>query len=266
MAALDEHIPVAQPERARGSEFEDWLRARDAELSVVVAYGQILDSAVLAIPANGSINLHASLLPALRGAAPIQWAIARGFETTGVTVIRMVEAMDAGPILMQVAEPIGPDETAVELSARLSEIGAEVLAEALALMEVGAVTERLQDDAGASYAPRVTREHAHIEWVRHARAVGCHIRAFDDVPGAWTTLESDTVKLYRPRPVEDIAHDAAPGTILDVERGHAELGILVACGIGAIWVREVQPAGKRRMTTVEWLRGRPLAPGTRLGA
>lgn len=261
--ALEEGIPVAQPERARGPEFEAWLRACAPELSVVVAYGQILRPDILDLPARGSLNLHASLLPELRGAAPIQWAIARGLDNTGVTVMRMVEAMDAGPILLQVAEPIGADETAAELSQRLSEIGAEVLIEALALLQVEALDEQAQEESRATYAPRITREHARIDWSRDAGLVGCQIRAFDDVPGAWTNHGEDELKMFRPQPALDVEHAATPGTVLDVERADAAHGILVACGKGAIWVREIQSSGKRRMTTVEWLRGRRLAEGAR---
>jgi methionyl-tRNA formyltransferase len=261
--ALEEGIPVAQPERARGPEFVAWLHECAPELSVVVAYGQILGREILDLPARGSINLHASLLPQLRGAAPIQWAIARGHNTTGVSVMRMVEAMDAGPILLQVAEPIGPDETAADLTQRLSEIGAQALAETLALMEVDAIEERPQDDTLATLAPRLTRDHARIDWNRDCLLVGCQIRAFDDVPGAWTVHERQELKLFRPDPSPDVAHAAEPGTVLDVEPADASRGLLVACASGAVWVREVQPAGKRRITTVEWLRGRGLAEGAR---
>jgi len=261
--ALEEGIPVSQPERARGPEFEAWLRECAPDLSVVVAYGQILRRDVLDLPARGSINLHASLLPELRGAAPIQWAIARCMSMTGVTVMRMAEAMDAGPILLQIGEPIGPDETAADLTQRLSEIGAEVLVEALALMEVDALEEQAQDDSRATYAPRITREHARIDWNKDCILVGCQIRAFDDVPGAWTLHGDDELKLFRPQPAPDVSHSAIPGTVLDVERADAAHGALVACASGAVWVREVQSAGKRRLTTVEWLRGRKLAEGTR---
>jgi methionyl-tRNA formyltransferase len=261
--ALDEGIPVAQPDRARGPEFEAWLRECAPDLSVVVAYGQILPRAILDLPTGGSINLHASLLPELRGAAPIQWAIARGLNTTGVTVMRMAEQMDAGPILLQVAEPIGADETAAELTQRLSEVGAEILVEALALMEVDAIEEHAQDDSIATFAPRITRDYAHVDWNRDCVLVGCHIRAFDDVPGAWTIHGAEELKLYRPKPAPDVNHSADPGTVLDVERADAAHGLLIACATGGVWVRELQAAGKRRMTTVEWLRGRRLAEGTR---
>ncbi len=259
-----ESIPVLQPDKARGDEFLAQLRALAPELSVVVAYGQILRREVLDIPARGSINLHASLLPELRGAAPIQWAIARGHDRTGVTVMRMVERMDAGPVLHQVAEPIGPDQTGTDLAGRLSEIGAEALVEALALLEADQIAEVEQDESCATYAPRIDRDHAHVDWSSDALQLSRAIRAFDSVPGAWTTLGSLELKVYRPRPDVAVVHDAVPGTVLEVDAMDASEGLLVACGTGACWVREVQPAGKRRMTAAEWVRGRSITVGAKL--
>jgi methionyl-tRNA formyltransferase len=263
VAAVAEMIPVMQPDRARGDGFLDWLRAQEAELNVVVAYGQILKREVLEAPTQGSVNLHASMLPELRGAAPIQWAIARGHETTGVTVMRMEERLDAGPILLQVPEPIGPEETGAELTSRLSEIGAEALVEALALLESGGLSETPQDDEQATYAPLITREHTRIEWTRSAIDIGRHVRAFDDVPGAWTSLHGEEMKLFRPAPEPDIMHRKPPGTVLDAEPANAPHGLLVACGAGAIRIRELKPAGRRRMTAADWIRGREIEPGVR---
>lgn len=259
-----EMLPVLQPERSRGDQFLQQLRSVEPDLNVVVAYGQILRREVLDLPALGSINVHASLLPELRGAAPIQWAIARGYDRTGVTVMRMVERMDAGPILHQVVEPIGPDETAADLAGRLCEIGAEALIEALVLLEAGALTETPQDESRATYAPRITRDDARVDWTLDAAQVARAIRAFDAVPGAWATLHGGEIKLFRPEPLPDHAHDAAPGTVLDVERFDPSEGLLVACGTGAVRIREVKPAGRRRMTAAEWLRGRAAAAGDRL--
>jgi methionyl-tRNA formyltransferase len=263
-AAADEGIPVLQPDKPAGDEFLDRLRGFEPEISVVVAYGQILPRAVLDVPAFGSINLHASLLPELRGAAPINWAIARGHERSGITVIRMAEKMDAGPMLLQVAEPIGPDETATDLSARLSEIGAEALVETLALMEAGQIDELEQDESRVTFAPRIQREHTHVDWTRSAVQVGRQLRAFDASPGAWSLLEGQLVKLYRPLPVQDAEHASPPGTVLDVQPLDASEGMLIACGEGAIWVREVKPAGRQRMPTAAWVRGRGIAVGQRL--
>lgn len=263
--ALAEDIPVAQPERARGPEFTEWLAGHAAELNIVVAYGQILKREIIDSATLGSINVHASLLPELRGAAPINWAIARGHDTTGITIMRMDERLDAGPIILQVPEPIGADETATELASRLSEIGAAALIEALALMQMGAIPETPQDDERATLAPRIRREDARIDWSRTATEVGCHIRAFDNWPGAWTQSPDAEIKMFRPRPEPDHAHDARPGTVLDLAAADPAHGIRIACGQGAVWIREVQPSGSRRMRTSDWLRGRPIEPGALFG-
>ncbi len=267
--AETESIPVLQPAKARAPDFLDVARKLEPELSVVVAYGQILPGELLALPARGSVNVHASLLPTLRGAAPINWAIIRGHESTGVTTMRMVEELDAGPILLQVEEPILPDETATDLSIRLSELGAETLIETLALMEFGEIEERPQEHDAATYAPRLTREDAHVDWSAPAAAVADRIRGLDAVPGAWTLHDGQELKVYRPRvagpdPVDRTAGDGTPGTVMDVEPGHPEEGLLVRCGEGAVWIREVKPAGKRRMNAADWLRGRGARAGDRL--
>ncbi|HEY8483412.1 MAG TPA: methionyl-tRNA formyltransferase [Longimicrobiales bacterium] len=261
--ALAEGIPVLQPERARGPEFEAQVRELAPELSVVVAYGQILKREILDLPPRGSINVHASLLPELRGAAPINWAIIRGHEVTGVTVMRMVERMDAGPVILQVQEPILPDESASDLANRLSELGAQALVEALALIEVGEAREVEQDESRATYAPRLEREDARIDWGLDAVEVSRWIRGLDEVPGGWSTVRGREVKVYRPLPVPEWEHAEEPGTVLRAEANDPTEGVLVACGRGAVWVREVKPAGKRRMTASEWVRGRGVAVGDR---
>jgi methionyl-tRNA formyltransferase len=265
--ALTEGLPVLQPERARDAGFLDEARALAPEISVVVAYGQILSQEALDLPTRGSINVHASLLPVLRGAAPIHWAIIRGHASTGVTTMRMVEALDAGPMLMQVEEPILPEETVTDLTVRLSELGAETLIETLALMEVDGVEERPQDHDASTYAPMITREVAHVDWSRPAREVADLVRGLDAVPGAWTVLQGTELKVYRPRVADPGAGgggDAEPGRVLDVEPDRAEEGLLVACGEGAVWIREVKPEGKRRMNSADWLRGRGARTGDRL--
>lgn len=258
-AALALGLPVLQPEKARGEEFLAQLAGLRPDVSVVVAYGQILRPEVLSVPHLGSLNIHASLLPDLRGAAPIQWAIARGLQVTGVTIMQMEAGLDSGPMLMRVEEPILPDETAAELAARLAEIGAEALIETLALMEGGQILPEEQDHARATYAPKVDRETARVDWSRPAGEVALLIRAMDDAPGAWSPLgERGAVKLFCPGVVEA---SGAPGTVLDAGRD----GITVACGEGAVRVQEVQPPGKRRMSADEWIRGRGVAVGDRFG-
>ncbi|HYW06199.1 MAG TPA: methionyl-tRNA formyltransferase [Longimicrobium sp.] len=258
-AAVDMGVPILQPERARGDEFLARIAELRPDLSVVVAYGQILKPEVLAAPRLGSINIHASLLPELRGAAPIQWAVARGLRETGVTIMRMEAGLDSGPMILRVEEPILPDDSAAELAERLSGLGAEALVEALAMIENDAAPEEVQDHSRATYAPKIERETARIDWSLPAARVALWMRGMDDVPGAWSPLGArGTVKLFRPRVIDTLG---APGEVLAVD---AE-GVLVACGIGAVLVREVQPPGKRRMAAGEWVRGRGVAVGDRFG-
>ena len=263
--AREEDIPVLQPEKARGDDFIAQLRELNPDISVVIAYGQILKKEVLELPQYGSINAHASLLPELRGAAPINWAIVRGYTETGVTIMRMNEQMDAGPILLQLSEPIGPEETASDLRTRLSEISAQALIEALTLIENGAAEETPQDDTKATFAPRIEREHARIDWSSDAQTIANLMRGMDAVPGAWTMHRGAELKLFRPL-IVDRTHEAEPGTIIETRETDPAEGFVVACGTGALAVREVQPAGKRRMLTADWLRGRAAATGDRLGA
>jgi len=262
--ALEEGLTVLTPEKPRGDDFLALLGDLDPDLSVVVAYGHILRREVLDLPRLGSVNLHASLLPKLRGAAPINWAIARGDAETGVTVMRMVEAMDAGPMIHQVAEPILSDETAGELTLRLSEVGAQALVEGLALL--GSVDEVEQDHEAATYAPKIDRETARIDWTKPAADVSNLVRAMDPAPGAWTTLDDVAVKLFRPAPVAD---DGAPppgtppampsvGTVLAADPTE---GIRVRAGGGAVLFREVQPPGSRRMEASDWIHGRGVSVG-----
>ncbi len=267
--ARAEGLPVLTPKRPRGDEFLAEIRALEPEISVVVAYGHILVREVLDVPPLGSINVHASLLPALRGAAPIHWAIARGHESTGVTIMRMVEAMDAGPILHRVEEPIGPAETSADLTIRLSEIGALALIQALTLLEFGAIEEVEQDHDAATFAPKVDRASARVEWARPVREIVNHVRAMDDVPGAWTTVDGQPLKLYRPlgsphgeQAAPRLDEGAAPGTVVDAEGGSGR-GLGVAAGDGPVWFGEVQPPGKRRMDADAWLLGRGVEAGTR---
>jgi methionyl-tRNA formyltransferase len=258
-AASADDLPILQPERARGDDLVAAIRELDPEISIVVAYGQILPRQILALPQHGSLNIHASLLPELRGAAPVHWAIIRGLEVTGVTIMQMEEELDAGPILHSVAEPIRADESTSELSMRLSEIGAEALVEALAMIEAaGEIPPEPQDASRATYAPKIERETAHLDWSLPAVEVARWIRGLDAVPGAWSTVGGGTVKLFDPR-VE--VHQGDPGVVLDAD---PEVGILIAAGHEAVRVREVQPAGKRRMTAGDWARGRGVRIGDRL--
>jgi methionyl-tRNA formyltransferase len=256
--AEEEGLPVLVPEVPRGDHFLEQIRELKPDISVVVAYGHILGSEILSLPPGGSINVHASLLPELRGAAPVHWAILRGFESTGVTIMRMVMEMDAGSVIHQIQEEIGSSETATELSTRLSELGAEALIEALALLEEDAAEEVEQDSSKATFAPKVNRDMARVDWNRSAMEVSWHLRGLDQFPGAWSTLEAEVVKLFSPTPEPRFRHGAPPGTVLETESAR---GLLVACGKGATWVGEIQSPGKKRMGVAAWLKGHPVAQG-----
>jgi methionyl-tRNA formyltransferase len=254
-------LEVFEPKSPRTPEFMAQIRALEPDISIVVAYGHILVDEVLSIPTMGSINVHASLLPELRGAAPITWAIARGHEQTGVTVMRMVREMDAGPIIHQVVEPILPDETGSELSIRLSELGAEALVEALALVSSGEATEVEQDHSRATFAPKVDRAAARIDWGKTAREVSLLVRGMDTTPGAWAVLGGgQPVKLFRPTVLEPQATSVTPGTVVAAD---ASAGLVVATGSGSVRFGEVQPPGGRRMSAVDWINGRRIEAGQR---
>jgi methionyl-tRNA formyltransferase len=263
--ALEETIPVLQPEKPRGAEFIDAVRATDADISVVVAYGHILPRDVIELPRLGTLNIHASLLPQWRGAAPIQAAIRAGQTETGVTIMRMVPRLDAGPILLQVPTPIVPDETYGELQLRLSELGALALVEALALLDIGEAVERPQDESLVTFAPKIERDDARIDWSQSAASITCAIRAFDPKPGAFTTLNGTEVKLYGARGASfEIGGGhafPAPGTVLAID----DTGAVIACGDGVVRIADAQPAGKRRVSVGDLARGRGIRVGDRFG-
>jgi methionyl-tRNA formyltransferase len=244
--------------KARDPEFIAEVRKLEPDISVVVAYGQILTKEVIDLPGQGTLNIHASLLPLLRGAAPIQGAILGGFAETGISIMQMVPALDAGPVLHQVKTPIGPDETYGELAMRLSELGALAIIEALALMSAGAITPKQQDDALVTHAPKVTRDAARIDWTRDAVQVARGIRAYDPRPAAFTEIGGADVKLFRPSLADGLSGN--PGQVL--EAGNE---LVVACGAGAVRIAEVQPPGRRRMAAGDWTRGRAVAAGDVLG-
>jgi methionyl-tRNA formyltransferase len=249
---------VLQPERPRGEAFVEAMQALEPTLSVVVAYGHILPKAVIDLPALGTLNIHASVLPALRGADPIRAAIRQGLAETGVSIMRMVPALDAGPVLHVHTTPIADDETYGELAARLSEMGAQALVEALALMQGGVVRETPQDDARATYAPKTQREDARLDWTRPAEDVARAVRAYDPRPGAFGTLRGADVKLFGARAiVVEERPEVTPGEVIAL--GDAWLD--VKCGEDAVRVTDVQPAGRARMRVGDWLRGRGVELG-----
>jgi methionyl-tRNA formyltransferase len=264
--ALAESLPVLQPEAPRGAEFLESVRALEPDISIVVAYGQILPRDVIELPRLGTWNIHASLLPEWRGAAPIQAAIRACRTETGVTIMRMVSQLDAGPILLQSATPIVHDETYGELQLRLSELGALALIEALSLFDLGEIVERPQDESLATFAPKVERDDARIDWTRHAGAIACAVRAFDPKPGAFSTLNGAEIKLFGARAATlDIAEGTAfppGGTVLAID----DAGAVIACGDGVVRITDAQLAGKRRLGFGELARGRSIRVGDRLGS
>ena len=258
--ALEEQLTVFQPEHPRGEEFINAILALQPDISVVVAYGHILTQQLIDLPRLGTINIHASLLPKLRGAAPIQAAILEGHTETGITIMRMVKALDAGPSILQVRTPIPSDETFGELQLRLAEMGALALIEALALFALDKVIETPQDDSQATYAPKVDRTRTRIDWSQNAQVIARTIRAYDPRPGAYATAKGADVKLFGARVCTRDTGVAAPGEVIAI----AASGMTVACHGGAVEIAAVHPAGKRRLTPREWAQGRGISVGERL--
>ena len=255
VVALEEDLPVLQPERPRGEAFVSALRELAPDLSVVVAYGHILPREVIDLPPLGTLNIHASLLPRWRGAAPIQAAIVAGDAETGISIMRMVSELDAGPVILQAATPILDDETGGELALRLSELGALAIVEALTLVSLGDAVGKPQPETGVTYARKVTREQGRIDWTQPAIDVSRRIRAFDPVPGAFSVVRDNEVKLFGGRVAQDVTGD--PGVVLGID----EMGMLVGCGTGAVWIAYVHPAGRRRLASLDWAQGRGVAAG-----
>src|SRR5437667_12364705 len=236
-------VPVLQPERPSDPAFLERLRALAPDVGVVVAYGHILKPDLLALPRRGMIDLHPSLLPELRGAAPVEWAILNGLKQTGVTIMRMDEGLDSGPILLQIPHDVDPDVTGGELSEHLSEMGAQALVEALALFQTNGLEPHPQEHARATYAPKLTRATARILWAEPAEPGSRPLRARDPPPGAWTELDGREVKLFGARVVDD---RGPPGEVRKTEDG-----LRITTGRGAVQVEEVQPAGKPRMPAAD---------------
>ncbi len=249
-------IPVLQPTRPLGDVFLAGLRRLEPDLGIVVAYGHLLLPAVLSLPSLGMINVHASLLPRWRGAAPIQHAILAGDAETGISIMRMEAGLDSGPVLHRRATPVGEEESAGALAARLAELGATALVEALSLVTAGLARPEPQDPAGVTFAPKIDRESARLDWRRDALTLARQVRAFDPAPGAWTTHGEAPLKLFGAVPA---AERGEPGAVLA-----ADERLVIACGDGALAVREAQPAGRTRLAVADWVRGRGITVGARL--
>ena len=262
--ALRAGLSVLQPERARDTAFLEELRRLEPDLIVVAAYGQLLPSAILALPAHGCFNVHASLLPKYRGAAPIQWAILNGESETGVTIMKMAQKLDTGDILAHRASAITAEDTAVTLHERLARLGAELLVETLAKCVNNSITARPQIEAEATYARKIHKDDGRLDWSQSARSVWNRVRAFTPWPGAFTSLPGGsklhTLKIWRVSVEENRV--GAPGAVVQADKA----GLLVACGGGgALRIHELQLEGGRRLSATEFLTGHHLHPGDRLG-
>lgn len=255
-------VRVLQPPRVRSPEAIGSLRELAPELQVVVAYGQILPRAVIDIPPRGTINVHSSLLPRYRGAAPIHWAIVNGERETGVTTMMIDEGLDTGPVLLSRATPIGAEETTPELEARLAEMGGALLIETIDGLAAGTVTPTSQDHRAATVAPILRKEDGRIDWTLPAEVIARRVRGLTPWPGTVTACAGSDLKVLRvAEAAPSSAASAAPGTILAVDDG-----LVVACGEGtALRVLEVQPASRKAMPATAFAAGARLQPGTRLG-
>jgi methionyl-tRNA formyltransferase len=255
--ALERGLTVWQPEKIRGTTFADELRALAPDVAVVTAYGKILPKDVLEVPVHGCVNVHASLLPRFRGAAPIQWAIASGDTVTGVCLMQMDEGLDTGPIIDRAEIPILPTDTSATLHDKLAALGAEVLRRALPRYLAGAIEPVPQPTEGVVLAPMIEKADGALDFTRPAVELERRVRAFTPWPGASTRLNGALLKVHqvRVRPGK-----GAPGTVLAV----GPEGVEVACGEGSLVLEALQPEGKRVMSARDFLAGRSLAVGTRL--
>ena len=253
--ALERGLQVLQPQTLRDDTIVAHLQAARADAVIVVAYGLLLPPPVLAIGGHGAINVHASLLPRWRGAAPIQRALLAGDAETGISIMRMDEGLDTGPVFTRRRLAIATDDDYGTLHDRLALLGAEVLTEALTEIAAGRARSTPQPQAGVTYAPKVQKSETRLDWQRPAVELERAVRAFRPAPGALAHLAGDPLKVWRSRIV---AGTGAPGTLL-----RSDNSVHVACGSGALALEELQPAGGRRMSGAEFLRGRRLATGTR---
>jgi methionyl-tRNA formyltransferase len=257
-SALRLGVPVFQPERIRRPESFEQLGSLDAELMVVVGYGQIIPQSIIDLPRHGILNVHASLLPKYRGAAPIQWAIANGETTTGVTIMQIDAGLDTGDMLAKASTEIGPDETAPDLSSRLAPIGAQLLIDTIGAIERGTAHREKQNDSEATLAPILKKDDGRVNWTTPARQINNRRRGFTPWPGAYTTFRGQPLSLLRTEAVED--KSLLPAVVrVDGKK------LLVGTGDGALAISEVQPGGKKRMSAEAYINGYKPQNGDRMG-
>ncbi len=280
-AAVAAGIPVYQPVKIREPQWLDVLKELNPDVIVVVAFGQIIPQTILDLPEYGCINVHASLLPKYRGAAPVQWAVIDGEKESGVTTMRMDAGLDTGDMILKETVPLDKDETGGSLFEKLSSVGAQLLLRTLDKLEDGtAQFEKQPAESPTAYAAMLTKEDGHLDWGKSARQVECRIRGVDPWPGAWTRFRGKTLKIWRAETVENSLgasaaqtqtaatmeisaemKDAAPGTVCAVTKS----SLCVQTGDGALSIRELQPEGKKRMDIGAFLRGYPVEIGERFG-
>lgn len=254
--ALAAGIPILQPTKIKTQEFQDQLKRLEPELIVVTAYGRILPGSVLFLPPLGAINIHGSILPKYRGAAPIQWALINGEKGTGVTIMQMDEGLDTGDILLPGSIPIDPQDTASTLAEKLAVLGSKLIIEALDRLKENKLPPLKQDESLATLAPPLTKEDGRISWEKSAFAISCLIRGLDPWPLAFTTMDKQWFKLFLPTVVAGQVTEP-PGTLCRADKN----GLQIATGKDYLQIKEVQLQGNRRMDVASFLNGHPLTPG-----
>ncbi len=259
VVASNSEVKVLQPERIKDEVFVNILREINPDVIVVAAFGKILPTKILHLPKYGCINVHASILPKYRGAAPINWAIINGEKETGITIMQMDEGLDTGSILLQKGIEITKEDTAVTLSNKLSKMGAELLIEGLNAIKEGKIKPILQDNSKASYAPMLKKEDGKIDWTKKAEDIYNMVRGMDPWPGAFTYYKGVAWRVWKTAVGND--RNGIPGMVISIDGGKID----VACGKGVISITEMQPANKKRMTVSEFLRGNKVEAGVILG-
>jgi methionyl-tRNA formyltransferase len=260
-AAIELGIPVEQPTKIRTPEFLAWITAQRADVALVLAYGRILPPAVLAAPARGCLNLHASILPRYRGAAPINWAIARGETETGMSLMQMDEGLDTGPVFSVRRIPIGENETAGELAVRLGALAADLVTGDVPRVVRGDLTAAPQDHAAATLAPLLEKEQGRVDWQKTAAEVHDHVRGMTPWPSAFTRVGDKMLKILATRRSTLASHGEPPGTILAADAG----GVVIACASGVLELLRAQVEGKKPLDARDLVAGRTLTRGLRLG-
>ncbi len=257
--ALKAGLTVLQPEMLKDAGFINALSELNPDIIVVTAFGKILPAKILHLPKYGCINVHASLLPKYRGAAPINWAIINGEEETGITIMQMDEGLDTGDILLQEGIPIAKDDTTGTLSVRLSQLGANLLIKALEAIDWGNIKAIPQDNSKATYAPILKKDDGRIDWTRGAEDIYNMMRGMDPWPGAFTYYKGEVWRVWKTAVGND--RNGTPGTVISIDRGKID----IACGKGVISITEIQPANKRRMAVSDFLRGNKIETDIILG-